>query len=225
MTTERNKGDKAVIENATVRGAFLNQDKNGKPWIRFLLEDTANPTGDSIDAKAWGDTVNLLMNRPDINDIQDYKGKKITFKAEWSDFGGGAWTIKSLPTQQPDADDDSTEENKAGNAAGNSTDNPFDHNFDRRADIDFGQALNLSTEIACFKAGALGSKEKMEEHFKPDQFVTEMKAYLVPLFNCIQETRPVLVESLKKKILAEIEENKEEEPITETLPDGTEAPW
>ena len=37
MTTERNKGDKAVIENATVRGAFLNQVKNGKPWIRFLL--------------------------------------------------------------------------------------------------------------------------------------------------------------------------------------------
>ena len=65
----------------------------------------------------------------------------------------------------------------------------------------------------------------MEEHFKPDKFVAEMKTYLVPLFNCIQETRPVLVEALKKKILTEIEENKEEEPITEPLPDGTEAPW
>ena len=62
-----------------------------------------------------------------------------------------------------------------------------------------------------------------------------MKTYLVPLFNCIQETRPVLIESLKQKILAEIEANKKEaeaveaaeevKPLTETLPDGTETPW
>ena len=71
---ERNKGDKAVIENANIRGAFLNSDKNGNPWIRFLIEDKDNPTGDSVEAKAWGDTVNELMNRDGINEAGDYKG-------------------------------------------------------------------------------------------------------------------------------------------------------
>ena len=235
---ERNKGDKAVIENANIRGAFLNSDKNGNPWIRFLIEDKDNPKGDSIEAKAWGDTVNELMNRDGINEAGDYKGQRITFKGEWSDFGKGGWTIKSLPSQQPSqAQPESTDSTPDETIISDRDKRIIEATENKGHNIDFGMSLNGAIQIFCFKGSTMTDATARAKYFANVETVEkELKKYVVPIFNVTKEVRPVLIEALKNKIAKEAEEAEEteaqvktetEEVKTErqTLPDGTEVPW